>query len=335
MGLCKAVWADPATFKPWAGANWGTTPQVQALAQSLATEFNLPPDWTLQQIASAQRLPQVRQLVLPPTGAKSIQWASYRARFIEPRRIAAGVKFWRLHRADLQRAEQRYGVPAQVVAGIIGVETAFGQNQGKFSVLNVLTTLSLDFPPEHPRATARQAFFRGELGHFLAQSNQGAALHRTGSYAGAMGWPQFMPSSWSKHAIDFNEDGRIDLNGPSDSIGSVANYLASYGWKPGIPTHYRAVFSGTEQQLETLTELDIVPTFSAQRMTELGVKLESLGQSYDGPLALVKLQNGVAEPIFVAGTENFYVITRYNWSSYYALAVIELGQAIYQAVSQP
>jgi membrane-bound lytic murein transglycosylase B len=239
------------------------------------------------------------------------------------------VKFWREHEDALRRAEQRYGVPAHMVVGIIGVETFYGKHMGKFSVLDVLTTLSLDFPTEHPRAAERQAFFQSELGHFLKQTRQGASIKRLGSYAGAMGWPQFMPSSWSQFAVDFDGDGRVDLQrSPVDAIGSVANYFASFGWEKGMPTHFDIDVSGPEVDLPTLTAPDILPTFSAARMTELGARLEQSGLSHEGQLALIELQNGGLAPSYVAGTSNFYVVTRYNWSSYYALAVIELGEQI-------
>lgn len=331
--LAGLTWAATTKPKSPAATTWGDTPQVQALAQSLAQEFDLPPAWTRKHIAAAHPVPQVRQLVLPPATPSMKNWAAYRARFIEPRRIQAGVKFWQQHAAALRRAEQRFGVPAEMMVGIIGVETLYGQHQGRFAVLDVLTTLSLDFPSEHPRASERQAFFRGELGFFLKQVRQGASLHRKGSFAGAMGWPQFMPSSWSRHAIDFDGDGRIDLNrSPVDAIGSVANYFVQHGWKHGMPTHFPVDVSGPAVDLPTLTAPDIVPSFSAARMHELGARLDAAGQAFDGLLALVELQNAGNPPSYVAGTPNFYAVTRYNWSSYYALAVIELGQAVKAAM---
>lgn len=337
-GLCALAlqsWAAPPRHNATPQPTWGDGPQVQALAQSLAQEFDLPAAWTRQRIAQAHPLPQVRQLILPPTTPSQKNWSAYQTRFIEPRRIEAGLKFWRRHAGALQRAEQRFGVPAQIVVGIIGVETLYGQHQGRFSVLDVLTTLSLDFPPEHPRANDRQAFFRSELGYFLQQARQGASVQRLGSYAGAMGWPQFMPSSWARHAIDFDGDGHIDLHqSPVDAIGSVAHYLARHGWINGQPTHFQVEATGPEVQLETLTAPDIVPTFSATRMAELGARLEPAGQAFDGPLALVELQNAGAAPSYVAGTSNFYAVTRYNQSSYYAMAVIELGQAVAREFDQ-
>jgi membrane-bound lytic murein transglycosylase B len=308
---------------------WGDTPQVQALAQELAQRHDLPAAWTLKQLAQAHPVPSVRQLILPAPTPVPKNWAAYRDRFIEPKRIEAGVRFWQQHLSALRRAEATYGVPAEMVVGIIGVETYYGRHLGKFNVLDVLSTLTLDFPPEHPRAAERQAFFKSELGAFLKQSRQGASLKRQGSFAGAMGWPQFMPSSWAQFAVDFDGDGQIDLlNSPVDAIGSVANYFAQFGWTTGMPTHFAVDVSGSNVDMATLMAPDILPTFSATRMAELGAQLDPSGQAFDGQLALIELKNGVEPASYVAGTPNFYVITRYNWSSYYAMAVIELGQEI-------
>jgi membrane-bound lytic murein transglycosylase B len=308
---------------------WGESPPVQALAQELAQSQGLPLTWTVQRLAQAHPVPSVRQLILPAPSPTAKNWAAYRDRFIEPKRIEAGLRFWQQHQAALQRAEKTYGVPAEMVVGIIGVETYYGRHMGKFSVLDVLSTLALDFPPEHPRAAERQAFFKSELGAFLKQSRQGASIKRQGSFAGAMGWPQFMPSSWTQFAVDFDGDGHIDLlNSPVDAIGSVAHYFASFGWTSGMPTHFAVDVSGPDVDMATLMAPDILPTFSATRMAELGAKLDATGQTFDGQLALIELKNGGDPASYVAGTPNFYVITRYNWSSYYAMAVIELGQAV-------
>jgi membrane-bound lytic murein transglycosylase B len=145
--------------------------------------------------------------------------------------------------------------------------------------------------------------------------------------------PQFMPSSWNRYAVDFDGDGRIDLyNDPADIIGSVASYFKSYNWQPGMPTHYPVRFDPEMLEMEALLAPDIQPTFPVDTFIFKGALLEGPARQHKGPLALVELQNGGAEPSYVAGTENFYVITRYNWSSYYALAVIELGQAVAAAV---
>ena len=150
-----------------------------------------------------------------------------------------------------------------------------------------------------------------------------------------MGMPQFMPSSVAKYAVDFDGDGKIDLwNSPADVIGSVANYFKSYGWQTGMPTHYPVRFDTTRLDMDALMAPDILPTFGVASFTAKGAVLEGQALEHKGPLALIELLNGPAAPSYVAGTENFYVITRYNWSSYYAMSVIELGQEVTQAMAQ-
>jgi membrane-bound lytic murein transglycosylase B len=200
-------------------------------------------------------------------------------------------------------------------------------------VIDALATLAFNFPEAHPRAAERIRYFRGELEQFLALQNQTNAnpYKPLGSYAGAMGMPQFMPSSLVRWAVDFDGDGRVDLDSSAaDVIGSVAHYFQSYGWQPGMPTHYPVNFDMTKLNKEALLAPDILPTFSVAGFTANGVVLEGAALEHKGPLALIELQNGQAQPQYIAGTENFYVITRYNWSSYYAMAVIELGDAIKQ-----
>ncbi|MEN9712489.1 MAG: lytic murein transglycosylase [Pseudomonadota bacterium] len=317
------------------GLAFGRTPEVLTLAQELSAQHQLPLDWVQHQLSRAQRLVGVPKLVLPPPVTVPKNWRAYRERFVEPIRIQAGVQFWQRHRATLERAEKTYGVPAEMVVGILGVETLYGQHMGNYRVLDALTTLSLNFPQEHPRAAEREAFFKSELGHFLVQMRQQpeGAAPITGSFAGAMGWPQFMPSSWAKFAVDFDGDGRIDLlNNPVDAIGSVANYFKAFGWQTGMPTHYPVQFDEARVDKPTLLAPDILPTFSVATFTAKGAVLEGDALQHKGQLALVELFNGQDAPSYVAGTENFYVVTRYNWSSYYALAVIELGQAVKAAL---
>jgi membrane-bound lytic murein transglycosylase B len=311
------------------GTPYGKTAAASALADDLAQQYQLPAPWVRQQISQAHFLKGVPKLVLPPTVPTAKNWRAYRERFIEPRRIEAGTQFWQTYQNALTRAEQTYGVPAEMIVGIIGVETFYGQHLGNYRVLDALTTLTLNFPSSHPRAAERQAFFKAELGHFLAQAHQQGHTHATGSFAGAMGWPQFMPSSVTKFAVDFDGDGRIDLrNSPVDAIGSVANYFKAFGWQTDMPTHYPVSFDETRLDKQTLLAPDILPSFSVNNFMAKGVVLDEPAQKHTGPLALVELFNGDEAPSYVAGTENFYVVTRYNWSSYYALAVIELGQAV-------
>ena len=286
-------------------------------------------------MAQAQRLPLVEKLVLPAAKPASKDWAAYRARFIEPIRIQAGVQFWQKHRLALERAERDYGVPASVIVAVMGVETLYGQNTGNFRVLDALGTLAFHFPQAHPRAAERQAFFRRELEQFLQLTHASAAdpLKVKGSFAGAMGLPQFMPSSWAKFAVDFDGDGRIDLFGsPTDAIGSVGHYFRAFNWQTGMPTHYPVKLSPGQTDMDSLLAPDILPTFSVAGFVGKGAALEGAALAHTGPLALIELRNGNDAPSYVAGTDNFYAITRYNWSSYYAMAVIELAEAVERAV---
>jgi membrane-bound lytic murein transglycosylase B len=313
------------------GAALTENPEVSLWAQDAATRLQLKPTWVQQTLAQAKRLPVVEKLVLPPASPVAKDWGAYRARFIEPVRIQAGQRFWLQHQASLARAEREYGVPTAIIVGIIGVETLYGQNTGNFRVLDALGTLAFHFPSAHPRAAERQAFFRSELEQFLLLTSRSGAdpLVIRGSYAGALGLPQFMPSSWAKFAVDFDGDGRIDLFGsPADAIGSVANYFKAFQWRPGMPTHYPVNLTPGQTDMDSLLAPDILPTFSVASFMSKGAALEGAALQHTGPLALIELRNGSNPPSYVAGTENFYAITRYNWSSYYAMAVIELAEAV-------
>jgi membrane-bound lytic murein transglycosylase B len=310
--------------------------EAMAWADQVAERRALEREWVRRAVGQAQFLPVVARLIQPGPPGTPKNWRVYRSRFIDPIRINAGVRFWQENQAVLERAEKEYGVPAEMIVGIIGVETIYGQQMGNFRVIDALATLAFSFPESHPRAAERRDYFRGELEHFLLLQHQLQAdpLRPLGSYAGAMGMPQFMPSSWMRWAVDFDGDGRVDLvRSPADVIGSVANYFKSYGWQPGMPTHYPVSFDAAKLDKDGLLAPDILPTFSVASFTTKGAVLEGPGLEHPGPLALVELQNGDAEPQYVAGTENFYVITRYNWSSYYAMAVIELGREVKEALA--
>jgi membrane-bound lytic murein transglycosylase B len=302
-----------------------------AAADDIAQRRDLDAAWVRKTLGHAHYLPLVAKLIAPPPVGTPKNWAAYRKRFIEPIRIQAGVRFWQANRPWLDQAQEQFGVPAEIIVGIIGVESIYGQQMGTFRVLDVLATLSFDFPASHPRAKERSAFFLGELEQFLTQCQRGGQdpAGPLGSYAGAMGLPQFMPSSWSRYALDFDGDGKVDLRGSAaDAIGSVANYFKAHGWKTGVPTHFAVSFDAAKLDKDALLAPDILPTFGAASMADKGALLDEAGRQYQGQLALVELQNGADPPSYVAGTDNFYVITRYNWSSYYAMAVIELGQAV-------
>ena len=329
----KTAQAPARTAAPAATSRtYADRAEAMLFADDVAARRDLDAAWVREAIGQARFLPRVPGLMLPPAKGQAKNWQAYRSRFVEPIRIRAGLRFWQTHAATLARAEREYGVPAEIIMGILGVETLYGQHMGNFRVMDALATLAFDFPSAHPRAAERQAFFQRELEQFLSLSarTQQDPFALRGSYAGAMGMPQFMPTSWARWAVDFDGDGRIDLFGsPADAIGSVANYFVAHGWQSGMPTHYPVLVQAEGQALDTLLAPDILPSFTATRMAELGVQVLGSGAQHQGPLALVELENGTnAAPSYVAGTENFYAVTRYNWSSYYALAVIELGQEI-------
>jgi membrane-bound lytic murein transglycosylase B len=306
-------------------------PSAMQFAAEVAARRGWDLTWVERHVGRAQLLPAVQRLIMPPPAGTAKNWAAYRARFIEPTRIQAGLRFWDNHAALLERAEAQFGVPAEIVIGILGVETFYGRIMGDFRALDALATLSFDFPPGR---RDRSDFFRGELEELLAFAQRDGIDPRSlkGSYAGALGLPQFMPGSINRYAVDYDGDGRIDLRAnAADVIGSVASYLAAFGWQRGMPTHFDVAPPVDTTARARLLVPDILPSFSAQQMSEAGARLGADAQSHAGPLALVELQNGDAAPSFVAGTQNFYTVTRYNWSSYYALAVIELGQEVAKA----
>ena len=318
--------------KSSAAASYANQPAVREAADAIAQSHTLSRTWVRATLAQAQMLPEVVRAVTPAPDPGVRNWQTYRNRMVEPVRIQAGVQFWLRNAKALEQAERQTGVPASLVVGILGVETLYGKRMGKYRVLDALTTLAFDFPASHPKAPARAAYFLQELEAFLVwcQATGRDPLTVRGSYAGAMGMAQFMPSSWQKYAVDFDADGQIDLfDNSNDAIGSVANYLAAFGWKAGMPTHYPVQLDATRMDMPALLEKDILPSMSPAQMAERGAMLPPQALDHAGQLALIELVNGADAPAsYVAGTDNFYVVTRYNWSSYYAMAVIELGQSV-------
>jgi membrane-bound lytic murein transglycosylase B len=314
-------------------AAYGARDDVMRFADEvLARHRELDPAWTRDQLARARQLPSVQRLIMPPAVGTAKNWAAYRERFVERDRIAAGEAFWRANAVWLARAEQRWGVPAQLIVGIIGVETYYGRLTGGFRVIDALATLSFDFPTGR---RDRAPFFRAELEQFLlwCARERCEPAQVQGSFAGAMGLPQFMPGSVNRWAVDFDGDGHVDLaRSAADAIGSVARYLNYFGWQPGLPTHFNVRAPDDPAGRARLLGPDILPIFSAEEFTQHGATLTAEGRAHPGPLALVELHNGDGAPSHVAGTRNFWAVTRYNWSSYYALAVIELGAAVAQRV---
>ncbi len=320
--------AAGAKRRPAAQPSYAGHPAAQAFIADVSARRGLARAWVERALAGAKLVPSVQKLIMPPPAGTAKNWAAYRARFIEPRRIQAGLVFWQTHEAALQRTEQASGVPAALVVAIVGVETFYGRITGKVRVIDALATLSFDFPSGR---SDRSAFFRSELEEFLvfAQREGLDPLQPLGSFAGAIGLPQFMPGSINRFAVDGDGDGHIDLwaNG-ADVVSSVANFLLRHGWQPGLPTHHGVAVPVDSAARATLLGPDILPSFSAAQMAALGAELDAGGRAHAGPMALVELQNGALAPSYVAGTQNFYALTRYNWSAYYAMAVIDLAAAL-------
>ncbi len=333
LAFCAGALARPGgavrTAKPHdVGRLYGRRSDIVQAAHAIAEQHALESEWVEGVLAQARFIAQVAQLIMPGATPAAKNWHAYRARFVEASRVDAGVRWWHEHEPWLQRAEERFGVPCEIVVGIVGVETFYGRVTGSFRVLDALSTLSFDFPSGR---SDRSPFFRSELGHFLKLAHREGwdPLAIKGSYAGAMGLPQFMPSSIVNHAIDFDDDGGIDLaSNAADVVGSVARFLAAHGWRRGMPTHYAAEPPADIVERARLLVPDIVPTFSAEQMIERGATLPDAASRHEGPLALIELRNAELPPSYVAGTQNFYALTRYNASSYYALSVIELGRAV-------
>lgn len=323
--------ASKTADKPSAEPAYGRREDVLAFAREVAARRGLDAAWIEERLAQARFQPNVAKFIMPPPAGTAKNWYAYRSRFVDPIRIDGGVAFWRANEAWLAKARALYGVPPEIVVAIVGVETIYGRHTGNFRVADALATLAFDFPAGRKD---RSAFFRDELEQLfvLAHSEGLDPLALRGSYAGAMGWPQFMPSSWNRYAVDFDGDGHVDLHGnTADVIGSVAHFLSEHGWVEGLPTHFEVAPPVDTTDRAVLLAPDILPSFTAAEFAARGARLAPAAEVVPGKLALVELQNGDAAPSYVAGTQNFYTITRYNWSSYYALAVIELGAEIARA----
>ena len=306
--------------------NFADREQAQSMAKRLQEKEGIAVADTLALLQQAELLPQVVKAVQPPKTKGVRNWDTYRSRFVEPYRIRKGVEFWDANTEILKQAEAKYGIPQEVIVAIIGVETIYGQHTGNYRVLDSLATLAFAYPAGQ---RDRSEFFLSELEAFIALCSRTHldALEVKGSYAGAIGLGQFMPSSWTAYAVDGDEDGVVDLfHSRKDAIFSVANFLKVHGWENGKATRVLVDIEHTDNLTELLAP-DIVPTFTPAVMQQKGVKL--IGETLpDEKLALIELVRGEAEPAFVAGGQNFYVVTRYNRSSFYANAVLELSEAL-------
>lgn len=299
-------------FAPYP-AHSATLPGIPEFIDSMVAKHQFQRAELEKAFARAQYQPSVIESISRPATLKP--WAEYRAAFVNPERIRFGLQFWRKHRNALKRAERKYGVPQEIIVAVIGVETVYGRDAGKYRVLDALTTLAFDFP-------RRADFFRSELENYLllARDEQYDLLEVRGSYAGAMGIPQFMPSSHRKYAVDFNGNHRIDLlNEPDDAIGSVANYLQGYGWIKGKPVAARA---RTNQRNGAGGA--ILLTLAAWSASGV-VPAENISLEETARLTDFTVPEGKE---YWLAFNNFDVITRYNNSDFYAMSVFQLAEAL-------
>lgn len=305
----------PSTY---ANTGYDSRVEAQRLIAELSAE-GLDEAALTQWLSQAKRKDSILKAISRPA-EKRLNWGEYRKIFITKGRIEQGVAFWNTHRKALQRAEKNFGVPAEIIVAIIGVETRYGKNMGSYRVLDALATLGFDYPP-------RSEFFLKQLKAFFQLTHQ-QKLNPTllkGSYAGAMGYGQFIPSSYLSYAIDFDQDGKIDIwNNPVDAIGSVANYFKSFGWQEAEPVITPVVFNSALKKEMISTEL--LPEITLKEWQAEGVSSDQ-GLDKSQKATLIRLQ-GDESVHYWFGLANFYVITRYNHSQLYAMAVYELSQAI-------
>jgi membrane-bound lytic murein transglycosylase B len=251
--------------------------------------------------------------------AEGMAWHKYRQIFMRDARINGGVKFWQENQRALQEMQVKYGIPEEIMVAIIGVETLYGKHTGGYRVIDALATLAFSYPK-------RSKFFISELEHFLilCREENISPLEPMGSYAGAMGMPQFMPSSYRNFAADFEGDNKRDIWGnPADAIASVANYFSKHHWQAGEAIAYPVKAEG-KQYKKALTK-GLKPDMTAQKLAKMGIALPVL--KADEPLKLLSFEQKSGNDLWV-GLTNFYVITRYNHSALYALAVFQLSEAI-------
>ncbi len=298
--------------------------QVRSFVSDVAARNGWDPDELAATVGQARRMESILNAISRPAEAKP--WHQYRPIFVTDKRADAGAAFWRANRDILARAEQEYGVPARIIVAIIGVETFYGRVAGSYRVLDALATLGFAYPP-------RAKFFASELEQFLllcrAQSLNPTAL--VGSYAGAMGLPQFMPSSYRAYAVDFDGDGLINIwDNPVDAIGSVASYLARHGWQRGGEIAHHVAVPGAG--LAALVDRDLAPAVPvAEVLPHAGDIDGSPPQEAMVDIIALEQQDGTE---YWLGYRNFYAITRYNHSRMYAMAVHQLAEAISRRMEQ-
>lgn len=295
-------------------------PLTAPFIKEMTTEFGFLPEPLQKIFAEAQRKQFILDAISRPAERVKL-WKEYRPIFITQARVDKGVEFWAQNEDALARAEQEYGVPAEFIVAIIGVETIYGGNTGSHRVIDALSTLAFDYPPRAP-------FFRQQLKEYLllTREEQVNPLSLTGSYAGAMGLPQFMPGSFRAYAVDFDHDGHIDIwKNPTDAVGSVANYFIKHGWQPGEKVVVRADIKSAQKADQGLSD-SLDPKITVQQLQKLGWKPRArLDKKTNVTAFRLDAQAG---PEYWIGLANFHAITRYNRSVMYAMAVNELAELL-------
>lgn len=319
--LCALISSFCVPQPAQAGGDFVAYEELRGVIEQLEREKVYAPgelDTLFAQVARDENT--LKAIARPAEGTK--EWKDYRPIFMTEERVQKGLEFWRQYEAEIARAEQTYGVPGEMIVAILGVETKYGGNKGRSRVVDALASLGFDYPPRAP-------FFRKELREFLVLSKENGLdpLSTYGSYAGAMGYPQFMPSSWRRLAVDFNGDGKRDLiNDPVDAIGSIANYFKANGWKTGEPVAARARI--VNQDYDSVLNKDLSTNSTLEEIAKKGLVPRDEGQYLaHAPASAIRLQ-GENGGEFWLGFTNFYVITKYNRSVLYAMAAYQLSQEL-------
>ena len=313
---------------------------LQAFLEQVSKNHQIPLNDLKRAFEDTKAIPSIKKLVMPPPPGFQKNWKVYRSRFVEPRRLAAGQKFWATHRSFIEKTEKETGVPAEIIVSIIGVETIYGRHMGGFSVRDTLSTLGFDYP-NTPNKIARETLFKNQLEDLIllcwAENRQAkpfkTCLNQTGSYAGAIGLPQFMPCSIRRFAVDGNKDGKIDLrNSPEDAIASVANFLKVHGWVQDEPI-YLEIESSQAAENNAARLADGEPKAKLQlghlmnqgllKQSSLPAKTPSLIVDLPSPA-----NNGGTDIRYVIGLRNFLAICDYNRSFFYAQSVAEFAEAL-------
>jgi membrane-bound lytic murein transglycosylase B len=322
--VVAAAAAAAADGAPAGRGAYANRPEVRVFIREMADRHGFVEKELVYLFSRTRRQQAALKAIAPPKDAPLRSWQAYRARFVNDPRITEGNAFWKANSEALERAAREHGVPEEIIVAIIGVETLYGRQSGGFRVIDALTTLSFDFPP-------RAAFFRSELEQYLlfTRDQQVDVFSIKGSYAGAIGIPQFMPGSYRRYAVDFDGDGVADLRASAaDAIGSVANFLRQHGWRRGELIALPAQVTGAAHR--TLLEAGIEPKIPIGELTRYGVETGTW-RALETLVALIDLETPGAPTEYRLGLQNFYVLTRYNRANFYAASVMDLAAALRMA----